>query len=98
MSLAFANKLAHCKGIAIHRPIVYGNTASFLLPSERINKDHTHRWTVGVRGAASPAPGRRGEVQQVGGFDDIGYFVKKVSFKLHETYPSPNRGESLQKE
>lgn len=82
------------QGIAIQRPIVYGNTAVFLLPSERTNPEHTHRWTVAVRSAASPPPGKRGEVQQVGGLDDISYFVKKVSFKLHETYPNPNRGRS----
>jgi len=27
----------------------------------------------------------------VGGADDISYFIKRVSFKLHETYPNPNR-------
>jgi YEATS domain-containing protein 4 len=84
---------AKTQGIAVHRPIVYGNTAVFLNPSERTNPDHTHRWTVAVRSAASPPPGKRGEIQQVGGYDDLGYFIKKVSFKLHETIPNPLRGQ-----
>ena len=82
------------QGLAIHRPIVYGNTATFSVPSERLNPDHLFRWTVAVRSAASPPPGKRGEPQQIGGFDDIGYFVKKVSFKLHDTYANPLRGKS----
>lgn len=28
-----------------------------------------------------------------GGADDLSYLIKKVTFKLHETYPNPNRGE-----
>lgn len=79
------------KGLAIHRPIVYGNTATFVNPSERTIPEHSHRWTVAVRSAASPPPGKCGEVQQVGGYDDLSYFIKKVSFKLHETYASPTR-------
>lgn len=86
----------------IHRPIVYGNTAVLLTASERetlTNNDHTHRWTVGVRSASSYPPtagmkrGNVNEVQEVGGMEDISYFVKKVVFKLHETYPSPVRSE-----
>lgn len=80
------------KGIAIHRSIVYGSTATYLVPSERLKPDHSHRWTVAVRSAASPPPGKRGEVQQIGGYDDISHFIRKVSFKLHETYPTPLRG------
>jgi YEATS domain-containing protein 4 len=30
-----------------------------------------------------------------GGADDLSYLVKKVTFRLHETYPNPNRGEQL---
>ena len=64
-----------------------------MLPSERQNLDHSHRWTVAVRSAASPPPGKRGEVQQIGGADDISHFIKKVTFKLHDTYPNSLRGE-----
>lgn len=79
------------KGISISRQIVYGNTAVFVVPSERHNPDHSHRWTVAVRSAASPPPGKRGEVQQIGGYDDISYFIRKVQFKLHESYPNSTR-------
>jgi hypothetical protein len=27
-----------------------------------------------------------------GGADDMSYMIKKVTFKLHETYTNPNRG------
>lgn len=30
-----------------------------------------------------------------GGADDLTYLIKKVTFKLHETYSNPNRGEHL---
>ena len=29
----------------------------------------------------------------VGGADDLGYFIRRVTFKLHETYPNPSRSE-----
>ncbi|KAF9035092.1 yeats family protein [Hymenopellis radicata] len=82
------------RGIAIHRPLVYGNSAVVLTPKERealaaadpSKKEHTHRWTVAVRGAAS-AP----DSDIVGGADDISGYIKKVAFKLHETYANPNR-------
>jgi len=28
-----------------------------------------------------------------GGADDLSWLIKRVTFKLHETYPSPNRRE-----
>lgn len=48
--------------------------------------DHTHRWTVAVRSAASPP-----DADQVGGADDLSYFIKRVTFKLHDTYTNPTR-------
>ncbi|KAJ7130987.1 yeats-domain-containing protein [Mycena filopes] len=48
--------------------------------------DHTHTWTVAVRGAAS-AP----DQDIVGGADDLSHFIKRVTFKLHDTYPNPSR-------
>ncbi|KAI0032946.1 yeats family protein [Vararia minispora EC-137] len=77
------------KGIQIHRPVIYGNTAVLLTPEQRkllTSPDHTHRWTVAVRSAASSD-----KSDQVGGADDITHFIKRVSFKLHETYPNPLR-------
>lgn len=29
-----------------------------------------------------------------GGADDLSYLIKKVTFRLHETYTNPARGES----
>lgn len=78
------------QGVSIFRPIIYGNTATVLSPKERetlVSPDHTHRWTVAVRSAAS-AP----DSDQVGGADDLSYFIKRVTFKLHDTYPTPSRG------
>jgi len=79
------------RGVTIHRPVIYGNTAVVLTPEEKsllpvAAKDHTHRWTVAVRSAASAA-----DSDIVGGADDLSYFVKRVSFKLHETYQNPTR-------
>lgn len=79
--------------MVVHRPIVYGNVAIPMTVEERDGSDHTHRWTVAVRSAAAPANPQRGELDRVGGADDISYFVKKVTFKLHETYPNPTRSE-----
>jgi YEATS domain-containing protein 4 len=30
-----------------------------------------------------------------GGEDDMSYLIKRVVFRLHETYPNPNRSEQL---
>ncbi|QEU58201.1 Yaf9 [Kluyveromyces lactis] len=66
------------KTLSVTRPIIYGNTAKKMGDNIPPNapKDHTHLWTIFVRDP-------RGE--------DISYFIKKVVFKLHETYPNPVR-------
>ncbi|KAM0793103.1 hypothetical protein ACM66B_000584 [Microbotryomycetes sp. NB124-2] len=79
------------RGVSVYRPIIYGNTAVLLEPHEKVNTDHTHRWTVGVRSAASPPNPDNKEANHVGGADDLSYFIKKVTFKLHETYAQPLR-------
>ncbi|OSX59350.1 hypothetical protein POSPLADRAFT_1151126 [Postia placenta MAD-698-R-SB12] len=84
-----ANERVRVRGLTISRPIIYGNTAIVLTPKERealSSPDHTHRWTVAVRSAAS-AP----DSDIVGGADDLSYFIKRVTFKLHDTYPNPTR-------
>ena len=80
------------QGVTIHRPIIFGSTAVVLDEKERANAppEHTHRWTVAVRSAAS-AP----DSDIVGGADDLSYFIKRVTFKLHETYANPSRSEWL---
>ena len=60
------------------RPIIYGNSATPLNGKKVTDPDHTHRWTISVRGVNN---------------EDISYFIKKVAFKLHDTYENPNRGE-----
>ncbi|KAG9049510.1 NuA4 histone H4 acetyltransferase complex and the SWR1 complex subunit [Tulasnella sp. UAMH 9824] len=83
-----AERSERLRGTVIFRPVVYGNTALPITPETREDApaEHTHRWTVALRSAASPDDG-----STVGGRDDISYFVKRVAFKLHETYPNPNR-------
>ncbi|KAF7317745.1 Yeats-domain-containing protein [Mycena kentingensis (nom. inval.)] len=84
------------KGLSIHRPIIYGNVASVLTPRQREQlattaPDHTHMWTVAVRGAASPTDADSKDNNMVGGADDLSHFIKRVSFKLHDTYANPMR-------
>jgi len=76
------------RGITVHRPIIYGNFSVMLTATERgaAPQGHTHRWTVAVRSAASAPEGN-----QTGGADDLSYMIKKVTFKLHDTYTQPNR-------
>lgn len=60
-----------------------------ITPAEKaahnIHLDHSHKWTVAVRSAASKG-------DQMGGADDITHFIKRVAFKLHDSFPNPNRG------
>ncbi|KAJ8087092.1 NuA4 histone H4 acetyltransferase complex and the SWR1 complex subunit [Marasmius tenuissimus] len=85
-----SNDKVRVRGISIFRPIIYGNTATLLTPEERKNgvnpPDHTHKWTVAVRSAASVT-----DSDIVGGADDLSYFIKRVTFKLHDTYANPTR-------
>ncbi|KAJ7616264.1 yeats family-domain-containing protein [Mycena rosella] len=79
------------RDVNIYRPIIYGNTATVLAPKAHealaaTAPDHTHTWTVAVRGTAS-AP----DQDIVDGTDDLSHFIKHVTFKLHNTYPNPSR-------
>lgn len=66
------------KTLSVTRPIIYGNTAKKITGKRPINapQEHTHLWTIFVRD-----PMNR----------DISYYIKKVVFKLHETYPNNTR-------
>lgn len=58
---------------------MYGSIAKPLDPLHRppnISAEHTHQWTVYVRGVDG---------------EDISYWLKKVQFKLHETYSNSLR-------
>lgn len=66
--------------VSVTRPIMFGNFTVPLEDSDRQQDtplDHTHKWTVFVRDPA--------------GKDDLSYIIKKVVFKLHDTYPQPQR-------
>jgi YEATS domain-containing protein 4 len=67
------------RGIQIHRPFLYGTEAIPFPPDQRPRDapaDHTHKWKVFVRGINN---------------EDISYWLKKVQFKLHDTYANSVR-------
>ena len=66
------------KGVSISRPIYYGSIAYSLNGKKASEAEHTHRWTVMVKGLNN---------------EDLSYYIKKVVFKLHETYPNPLRSK-----
>ena len=71
-----ANRL---QGKQIHRSFVYGSEATPFDPNNRPKNapaDHTHSWKVFVRGVNN---------------EDISYWLKKVQFKLHDTYANSQR-------
>lgn len=63
------------KGVTIVKPIVYGNVARYF-GKKREEDGHTHQWTVYVK------PFRN---------EDMSVYVKKMHFKLHESYTNANR-------
>uniref|UniRef100_A0A6M2CWQ1 YEATS domain-containing protein 4 n=1 Tax=Rhipicephalus microplus TaxID=6941 RepID=A0A6M2CWQ1_RHIMP len=63
------------KGLTIVKPIVYGNVARYF-GKKREEDGHTHQWTVYLKSYKN---------------EDMSTYVKKVHFKLHESYPNQNR-------
>ncbi|XP_068629958.1 YEATS domain-containing protein 4 [Battus philenor] len=63
------------KGLVIVKPIVYGNIARYF-GKKREEDGHTHQWTVYVKPYAN---------------EDMSVYIKKIHFKLHESYANPNR-------
>lgn len=63
------------QGLVIVKPIVYGNVARYF-GKKREEDGHTHQWTVYVKPYAN---------------EDMSAYIKKVHFKLHESYANPNR-------
>lgn len=59
------------------RPIVYGNTARFL-GKKREEDGHTHEWTVFVKPYYN---------------DDPSKYIRKVQFKLHDSYANATRSK-----
>ncbi|RSH91807.1 NuA4 histone H4 acetyltransferase complex and the SWR1 complex subunit [Saitozyma podzolica] len=90
------------RNVQVHRPVIYGSQSRLLSDAEKAlaPPGHTHRWTVFFTSATSPPPPAASSSTQPppidmdylpGGADDLSYLVKKVTFRLHETYPNPNR-------
>ncbi|KAH8673699.1 yeats family-domain-containing protein [Xylariales sp. PMI_506] len=76
--MAPTNAGKRVKGVQIHRPFIYGTTARPFNDTTNprpphVPPDHTHSWTVFVRG-----------VEDV----DIFYWLRRVQFKLHESIPN----------
>ena len=65
------------RGTTILKPIVYGNISQNF-GKKRESDGHTHDWTVYVKPYNN---------------EDMSSYVKKVQFKLHESYANPNRYE-----
>lgn len=68
------------KGLSVSRPFYYGSIAYPLNGKKASDADHTHKWTVMVKGLDN---------------EDLSYYIKKVVFKLHETYPNPLRSKCI---
>jgi len=63
------------KGVTTIKPIVYGNSARYF-GKKREEDGHTHQWTVYVKPYKN---------------EDMSAYIKKVHFKLHESYANANR-------
>ncbi|VDN44400.1 unnamed protein product [Gongylonema pulchrum] len=61
------------------KAVVYGNTARFL-PKKREEDGHTHEWTVFLKPYYNEDPSK---------------YIRKVQFKLHDSYASPIRSKSF---
>ncbi|KAK9464271.1 yeats family-domain-containing protein [Lipomyces arxii] len=66
------------KSVQICQPFIFGNVAVPLGENRGpdVSPDHTHLWTIFLRGVNG---------------EDLSSFVKRVVFKLHETYPNAAR-------
>ncbi|KAL2818487.1 yeats family-domain-containing protein [Aspergillus cavernicola] len=73
-SATSTKRVRDCKGVSIFRPFIFGSEAQPFDPAKKpphVPADHTHQWRVFVKGVNG---------------EDISYWLKKVQFKLHETY------------
>lgn len=66
---------ARRKGVALTKSIIVGNIAKYF-GKKREDDGHTHEWTCFLRPFKS---------------EDMSVFIKKVQFKLHESYTNPVR-------
>jgi len=63
------------KGLTIIKPVVVGNVARYF-GKKREEDGHTHQWTVYLKPFDN---------------EDYSTFIKKVQFKLHDSYANPTR-------
>ncbi|KAK6618296.1 YEATS domain-containing protein 4 [Polyplax serrata] len=63
------------KGCTIVKPVVYGNISRYF-GKKREEDGHTHQWTVYVKPYNN---------------EDMSVYVKKIQFKLHESYANQTR-------
>lgn len=63
------------KGVCVVKPVVFGNVARYF-GKKREEDGHTHQWTVYVKPYNN---------------EDMSAYIKKVTFKLHESYANQNR-------
>lgn len=75
MSETPSQGMERCKSKRVIKAIVYGNIAS-PLPKKREEDSHTHQWTVFVKPYHNEDPSK---------------FIRKVQFKLHESYANSVR-------
>ncbi|XP_040570250.1 YEATS domain-containing protein 4 [Lepeophtheirus salmonis] len=75
MSGSVDSGINRLKGNLIVKPIVYGNISRHF-GKKRESDGHTHDWTIYVKPFNN---------------EDMSNYVKKVQFKLHDSYPNPNR-------
>ena len=61
----------------MRRSIVYGSIAT---PIKKPESDHTHKWTIYVRGFHN---------------EDLSTYVKRVVIRLHESFQNPTRSTFL---
>ena len=67
------------RGVSIVKGIILGNISQSF-GKKRESDGHTHDWTVYVKPYDN---------------EDMSSYVKKVQFKLHESYANPNRSVLL---
>ena len=65
------------KDVSIDKPIIWGSVSRPLTQKRPDLEAHTHEWVVYVKGLED---------------EDLSRFVRKVVFKLHDSFESPNRG------
>lgn len=75
INTAAVDSSGRIKGLNIVKPIIFGNTATYF-GSKRPEDGHTHHWTVYLRSFEN---------------EDMSSYIKKVHFKLHESYANQNR-------